>query len=181
MHYWLSQPAFCERRWSPERQDQHSILIPPEAEGYFTFASVRNPFDRAVSLWAHSQSGSSFQADNTYPMAFDEFVLDYQPRATWFYRLSQSELLAPVRLDAVVRFDHLEEDLHQLPPITAAAQAGAVLEPLPQFNETSHPPWQEICTPELVARLVYLWFGDFELYGIDPQAQTSRKETWISD
>jgi hypothetical protein len=25
LHHWLSQPAFCEKRWSPEPQDQHSI------------------------------------------------------------------------------------------------------------------------------------------------------------
>jgi hypothetical protein len=56
-------------------------------------------------------------------MSFEEFVLDYQPQATWFYRLSQSELLAPLRLDAVVRFDQLQEDLYRLPPIAAALQA----------------------------------------------------------
>lgn len=107
LDHWLPRPALCERRWSPERQDQHSILIPPQAESYFSFASVRNPFDRAVSLWAHSQSPRSFVADGTYPMSFEEFILEYQPQAIWFYRLSQSEMLAPIHLDTVVRVDHL--------------------------------------------------------------------------
>lgn len=33
-HHWLSQPAFCGERWRPERQDQHSVVIPPEARDY---------------------------------------------------------------------------------------------------------------------------------------------------
>jgi len=97
LHRWLSQPAFCARRWTPDRRDQHSIQIPKEARGYVVFASVRNPFDRAVSLWAHSQTQPSLMADDCWPMSFEEFVLEYQPQAGWFYSMSQSELLAPVR------------------------------------------------------------------------------------
>lgn len=162
LHRWLSQPAFCPKRWTADRQDQHSIVIPKEARGYFVFASIRNPFDRAVSLWAHSQTQPSLQADDCYPMSFDEFVLEYQPRASWFYRVSQSELLAPVRLDAVVRFDRLEEDLHRLPPIAAAVEGGTPLEPLPRLNETSHPPWQELCTPRLAEVIAYRWAEDLD-------------------
>lgn len=84
-------------------------------------------------------------------MSFEEFVLDYQPCATWFYRLSQSELLPPVRLDAVLRFDNLKQDLYRLPPIAAAIRRSEALEPLPWLNQTSHPPWQELCTPRLAA------------------------------
>jgi len=160
----LSQPAFCAKRWSPENLDQHSILIPEEAEGYFVFASVRNRFDRAVSLWAHSQTQPSLRADDCYPMSFQEFVPEYQPQATWFYRLSQSELLAPVRLDAVVRFDHLEEDLFGLLPIATAVQTGKELEPLPRLNRTSHRPWQELCTSRLRAVIVYRCGMDLDLY-----------------
>ena len=82
-------------------------------------------------------------------MSFEEFVLEHQPRAGWFYSVSQSEFLAPVRLDGIVRFDRLEEDLHRLPPIVAALGAGDPLEPLHRLNETRHPPWQELCTPRL--------------------------------
>jgi len=100
--------------------------------------------------------------DDCWPVSFEEFVLEYQPRASWFYRLSQSELLAPVRLDAVVRFDRLEQALYRMPPIAAALEAGHVLEPLPRLNETSHRPWQELCTPRLSNIIAYRWSADLD-------------------
>ena len=148
---------------APDRQDQHPTLIPLKAADYFIFASTRNPFDRAVSLWSHSQSKSSLLADSSYPMSFAQFVLEYQPQATWFYRLSQSELLAPLRVDAVVRFDHLKEDLYRLPSIAAAVRAGEVMEPLPWLNKTSHPPWQKLLAPLLADVIAYHWSADLDL------------------
>jgi hypothetical protein len=171
LHHWLSQPTLCDQRWTPDRQDQHSVVIPAEVRDYFTFASIRDPLDRAVSLWAHSQSPASLAGGGVWPMSFEEFVLEFQPQASWFYRLSQAELLAPVRLDGVVRVERLEEDLRRLPPIAAAGRAGEVLEPLPRFNETSHPPWERSCTPQRVARLAHLWSENFGLCGIGPQAE----------
>jgi len=150
LHHWLSQPSFRVQRWKPRKQhDQHSVDIPEDCRGYFTFASVRHPLDRNVSLWSHSQSNTSLRHDNSWPMDFEEFLLVYQPKASWFYQRSQVELLTPVRLDAVVRFDRLEEDLFSLPPIAAVIKSGKPLEPLPILNSTKHARWQELCTPEL--------------------------------
>ncbi len=168
LHRWLSQPAFCPERWTPKQQDQHSIDIPLEANDYFTFASVRNPMDRAVSLWAHSQSQSSLMADNYWPMSFEEFVLEYQPSADWFYSISQSELLAPLRLDALVRFERLAEDLLALPPIAEAIQGEGELEPLAHLNQTTHRPWRELCTPRIAEAIFQRWKHDWRLPLITP-------------
>ncbi len=78
--------------------------------------------------------------DDCRPMSFEEFVLVHQPRAGWFYSMSQSEFLAPLRLDALVRFESLEEDLLALPPIAEAVRAGEELEPLAWLNRTRHRP-----------------------------------------
>jgi hypothetical protein len=163
LHYWLSQPALCDERWKPERQDQHSVVIPPEVEDYFTFASIRDPLDRAVSLWAHSQGAASLAAGEAWPMGFEEFVLEFQPNASWFYRLSQAELLAPVRLDGVVRFERLEEDLFRLPPIAAAVGAGEVLERVPWLNCTGHRRWREVGVVSAAEAIAGRWRVDGEL------------------
>jgi len=102
-------------------------------------------------------------ADDCWPMTFEEFVLEYQPQTSWFYSMSQSELLAPVRLDGIVHFDCLEEDLYRLPPIAAAIEASTILEPLPRLNETSHSPWQQLCTPWLLEAIAYRWSADLDL------------------
>jgi len=107
-------------------------------------------------------------------VSFEEFVLEYQPRASWFYRLSQSELLAPVRLDGVVRFEHLEEDLHRLPPIAAALRAEEVFEPLPWLKKTSHRPWQEFCTSRFVDVIMYRWRADWQLLRLGPTCRKPR-------
>ena len=71
LHHWLSQAAFCATRWSPAgRTDQHDAQIPAEAGDFFTFASIRNPYARAVSLWRHSQSGG--RRDGLPEMSFEE-------------------------------------------------------------------------------------------------------------
>jgi len=163
LHHWLSQPAFCDERWTPDRQDQHSVVIPPEVQDYFTFASVRDPLDRVISLWAHSQSPASLAGGWVWPMNFEEFVLEFQPQASWFYRLSQAELLAPVRLDAVVRFERLEQDLFRLPPIVAAVGAGEVLEGVPWLNRTGRRPWEEQGTARLDQILAHRWADDSDL------------------
>jgi len=162
LHHWLSQPAFCDQRWTPERRDQHSVVIPPEVQHYFTFASVRDPLDRAVSLWAHSQSPASLAGGWVWPMSFEEFVLEFQPHASWFYRLSQAELLAPVRLDGVVRFERLEVDLLRLPPIAAAVGAGEVVEGMPSLNSTKRQRWCRLETSRLAEVITSRWQADRE-------------------
>jgi len=159
LHRWLSQPAFCESRWTPERQDQHSVTIPAACRHYFTFASLRDELDRTVSLWRHSQSPGELARGWTHPMDFREFVEEFQPYASWFFRAVPAELLAPVRLDAVVRFERLERDLVNLPPlaaaIAAAVAAGRRLEPLKHLNRTRHAPWATYYTPALREQVEY--------------------------
>lgn len=97
-------------------------------------------------------------------MGFDEFVLEDQPHASWSYSIWHREFLALVPLDAVVRFDRVEEDLYRLAPVATAVQAIETVEPLVWLNETSHRPWQELRTPRLAEVTAYrgnldLWLG----------------------
>ena len=101
LHRWLSQPALCEVRWTADRNDQHDMKIPATAAGYFSFASIRHPCARAVSLWAHGQTATEL----VFPvpkMHFVQFVRDWLPTAWWFYGGGQAEYLDGLHLDALV-------------------------------------------------------------------------------
>jgi len=122
LHSYLGQPAFVEPGTENRKGTMHVFEVPEEVRHYFTFASIRHPLDRTASLWAHSQTDISRKMQKTVTMGFEEFVLNFQFRegTLWFSTKSQTELLQNVRLDGVVRFDHLEEDLARLPPIARA-------------------------------------------------------------
>jgi hypothetical protein len=162
LHRWLSQPAFCDERWTGNFQ--HDTAIPDWARDYFTFASVREPVARAVSLWAHSQAPAAREC-GIPQMTFRQFVLEYQPKATWFYRAGLCELLAGVRLDAVVRVEYLTVDLFRLPPVVTS---GAILEPLPRMNALQHAdPWV-VADTELAEVIYSRWRGDTSLVRLKP-------------
>jgi len=128
------------------------------AARYFCFASVRHPWDRAVSLWAYCL------AHGGPDLTFAEFIHDWQFTAGWFYGKSQTDFLGEVRLDALVRVETLRSDVMTLPPIQAAIREGAKLRPLPRMNATRHPPWQQVVTPELRQVLADRWPDDLALW-----------------
>ena len=66
LHEWLIAPPFCDRHYPPpdQRKGQHDT--PEPLPGDYTVAfSWRNPLDREVSLWAHSQAETSRKKDGT--------------------------------------------------------------------------------------------------------------------
>lgn len=165
LHRWLSQPLFCRRRWTPAQGDQHAARVLAGCEEYFRFASIRHPLDREVSLWAHSQSRAS-REQGTPALTFCEFVA-WQPTASWFYRTGQAEILRGVRLDAVVRFDRLAEDLAGLPPIAPLILGYPGFEPLERLNcQGEQPPWRTHyeAHPGLAEAVAERFAADVDLY-----------------
>ena len=49
LHQLLTAPPFAGERMS----SQHEMVVPADCRDFFIFASVRNPYDRAASLWRH--------------------------------------------------------------------------------------------------------------------------------
>ena len=151
LHEWLIAPPFCDRHYPPpdQRKGQHDI--PEPLPGDYTVAfSWRNPLDREVSLWAHSQSETPRKKDGTPELSFAEFVIDYQPAAPPFYSASQAWSFGRLpRIDHVIRFDRLLADVLGFPPIRSAIAGGHYLRPMPRLNASQHKPWREYYTPEL--------------------------------
>jgi hypothetical protein len=149
LHHFLSQPAFCEKRWDTSLKDQHAAMIPEGCEDYTTVTCWRNPLDRNISLWRHSQTQIAFQNDDSYPMDFDRFVKVYQPRAKLkFYRKSQAFWMNGIHFDVTWDFGDLRRDLMSFGPVVDAKKS-CELEPLQRMNQTEHDLWDTYYTPEL--------------------------------
>ena len=66
LHEWLIAPPFCDHHYPPpsKRKEQHDT--PDGLDDHYTVAVAwRDPRDREVSLWAHSQSATSRRHDRT--------------------------------------------------------------------------------------------------------------------
>ena len=126
------------------------------------FTCVRNPYDRAVSLFYFLKDRSpEYKAQF---MASDETVNSFWQhkaghiRPIKFTQSQVSWIRNAERLDKIIRFENLSDDwasfaeIHKLPPL-----------PHKNINE-SRPSmsWQDELTPESIAKIGELYADDFE-------------------
>lgn len=71
----------------------------------FTFCTVRNPYDRLVSMWGHLKKRDSDMDSN---MSFKKFVLEYADYTTFMKPISC--WFGPNDIDYIIRFENLNED-----------------------------------------------------------------------
>jgi len=150
LHQWLIAPPFCDHHYPPpaERKGQHDA--PEGLDDYAMALAWRDPLDREVSLWAHSQSPRTREVEKTPELTFAEFVMDWQPSAIWFYNRPQAWWVRQMpRVDHVIRFNQLLPDVKAFLPIAAAIAGGHFLRPMPRLNATRHKPWREYYTPAI--------------------------------
>ncbi len=163
LHQWLSQPRLCDTRWNPARGDQHSAEVPIEAAGFFTFASVRNPYSRVVSLWRHHLADGSQGTPPVQQMSFAAFIA-WLPDAPRFYGASQCQFIGGARLDAVVKIERIEE-VFALPPF---ARLRHELPALPYVNRTWHDDWRKYYDLSLADAVRRRFAADFQRFGYSP-------------
>jgi hypothetical protein len=162
--------SLCEFLSRPEQggvpgKFRHIYEMPPGCEDYFTFATVRHPYPRAVSLWLHFVNDRRARVEptadaTTWPFSrFVDDVLIERRTGPDFYQKACHEWLDPVgRVDAILKAEELA---------AAVARLGIVRGPftLPRLNGIARDPWESYYTPERRA-LVRLWAAeDFERYG----------------
>jgi len=125
-------------------------LAPPEA---FTFAFCRNPFERAVSLWAFNNRR------NGYELSFREFCLTLGNWG-WRIRSPQARWVDGVDLDFLGRFETLQEDFERLCALLGVERTKA----LPHLNQTEHAPWAALYDDETRGIVRRHYARDFEQF-----------------
>ena len=130
--------------------------------GWLAFGTVRNPYARLVSLWAHVRA----EVDNPRWQFWRDYVGPFANFVEFTGKLLRDGpppefapmcmMLAPCAF--VLRQESLADDFARLPFVPAPV-------PLPVINRHAHPPWPDCYdqpTRELVQRHFY---QDFSCYG----------------
>ena len=146
---------------------QLARVIPEETLAqYFTFAFVRHPFDRFVSVCAFlARTDPSYQDDAT---AWMKRALTRAPFRKRVLVATQSDLLTcehsgSIKLDFVARYESLQDDCDHvcrtlsLPAVT-----------LSRKNSSEHRQYHEVLDGELREALTERYADDFETFSYDP-------------
>ena len=147
-------------------------------EQYFSFAFVRNPFDRLYSAYRFLKGGGRTIEDARFAeqiglarMPFPEFVVRLLPRLevrTWVHFLPQTAFLVHrgrVRVDHVGRFETIERDFE-----TIRLRLRIETASLPHVNPSaeSRRPFEANFTPEAVRVVEKIYRKDLETFGYCP-------------
>jgi hypothetical protein len=174
-----------------DSQDGKHELTPRPSDAcladYFLFITVRNPFDRLVSMYQYVKTRVTWKSKkhealhkDAKTMSFEEFVdkfITHGEELLYFYpeeggeddyaaQITYSSLLVPQanylrampRQDLVIRMESFAADVRKLP----FELKGEV----PHVNGTIHKPWQAYYEKDGVAEEVVKYYADdFELLG----------------
>jgi hypothetical protein len=140
---------------------QRRGLAPKEA---FTFAFCRNPYDRAISLWAFNNKRNGFD------LSFREFCLDLG-KWGWRIRYPQARWVDGVALDFLGRFETLQADFERLCILLGVERKKA----LPHLNQTEHEPYRTHYDDVTQAIVRSHYARDFERFGYTDDYLSNRQ------
>lgn len=92
--------------------DHHVAKV---AEGWKSFriaVVVRHPLDRLIGLYQHHQNEATIHQWEPVPWSlWVAMVLEKHPDISWFYRTTITALVGDTRIDSVIRYESLDDDL----------------------------------------------------------------------
>lgn len=125
----------------------------PAWSDLFSFAFVRNPWDRMVSLWSYSTHQRTPFADFLADPAFIEHKA-MRPQTSYILGPGDRRLVSKV-----CRFETLERDF-----IEISKRWGSTLPP-PHMNRSDRGHYREHYTPELVELVAERYRSDVDVFG----------------
>lgn len=157
---------------------EHHQIIPPEFKDYFSFTTIRNPYDRVCSMWwSTSKRGLDKRkfvkqaADRGWDNTLNSFCKLLNIRGTESDRITrtQDSFILPNKIGAKLRFDHLEEDFNKLPFVKEPIE-------LPSLNMTkkrtgpnpnARPHWTTMMDEESVNIINKVYRKEFDTTGYE--------------
>jgi hypothetical protein len=124
----------------------------PDWDKMRSFAFVRNPWDRMVSVWRKFAPNLDFPTFVNRPAIFG---LNQRPQVAWLFDRNGKQIV-----DDIGRFEDLNRDFAQI-----AASWGSTAQPLPHINATDHADWRSYYTPELRDHVSKTFAADIETFG----------------
>jgi len=137
----------------------------PLARDYFSWGFVRHPCDRLVSVYYSAcQHGGPHPRTQSYG-GFADFVYRLEECMPELIHIRpQIEFLCDrtgkILVDFIGRFERLQQDWAQV-----CRQIGVPVLPLPRHNGSSHPPWRELYSRELLEIVRAFYATDFSVFG----------------
>ena len=160
--------AYCRNFFCPSHQSYYALtrLIGDQVRQARSFAIIRNPFDRLVSMYSFMKKHSIHELYGKDPMSFKEFLMFICARKddpTFFHAHSQRSWVVDeknqIAVDSVLRFDRLKEDFSVL-----MKKWGLPEVELPCKNSTKHKPFSEFFDRSLSNFVFYHYQEDFKLW-----------------
>lgn len=175
--------AIHEALQNPSDQSHdHALYIdilsqndPELVESYYSFAVVRNPYDRFVSAWEYLKNYEEVR----WPLTFEETVRQFHKRGRFFYTSEdrvwwpQARFIAIKKIllvDKVIKYENLNAEWPQIVEEIVKRVPEGYSRPkdlLDQVNVTGREKkrWEDYYTPELRAMVYDLYRRDFEMFG----------------
>lgn len=139
-----------------------TILPPGTYAGFFSFAFVRNPYDRFVSFNAFAHRGADRMRRD--PLGTMKGTFE---KPQWLrHKLMQPQHEFTARPDGTPMLSHVaryEDIQHEFDQIRAHIGAKSI--PLPKVNTSEHLPYHDYYDDELQQMVLHHYAADFDLFG----------------